>query len=250
MVGVNYSYTPPPVIIEPAIFSATIGGIINQDSTTITITYQDPVDIEYATFVQVDPLTKTPINTEDMLYITNDLQTTNNMIFTYSPPSNLPSGTYEIAIDVVSQEDITKLSYDFAYYEYESFAMAGMMPFIIAFVIMFATFVGLFILFRFKNINFQCYIYIRGKKLLPFIKPIVFGPLSLDVNDEKVSKAEFYVNGKLKDTITQEPYVWRFNEPALLKNNIEAKIYDKDGNVNSSGEMTFYIFNPTKPPKE
>ena len=86
--------------------------------------------------------------------------------------------------------------------------------------------------------------YIKNRKIIPFFKPIVFGPLSLDINDQKISKAEFYVNGELKDTLTQEPYVWKWNENSFMKQKIETKVFDQQGNSSSSGEMTFYVFNP------
>ena len=107
--------------------------------------------------------------------------------------------------------------------------------------------VAVFIIFRKKNITFESFIYIKNKKIMPFFKPIVFGPLSIDINDKKVSKAEFYVNGELKDTLTEAPYIWKFDEPSFMKHKIETKVYDSEGKSNSSGEMTFYIFNPGRP---
>ena len=97
-----------------------------------------------------------------------------------------------------------------------------------------------------KNISFDSFIYIKNKKILPFIKPLVIGPLRIDVNDKKVKKAEFYVNGKLKDTITQEPYIWNYNETSFMKKTIETKTYDQEGKSTSSGEMTFFLFNSPK----
>ena len=76
-----------------------------------------------------------------------------------------------------------------------------------------------------------------------FFKPLVFGPLRIDVNDEKVKKAEFFINGELKDTITQKPFIWNWNERSFMKKTIETKIYDQEGKSSSSGEMTFFVFN-------
>jgi len=58
-----------------------------------------------------------------------------------------------------------------------------------------------------------------------------------------VKKAEFYVNGILKDTITNAPFVWNWNETSFMKKKIETKIFDQEGKSTSSGEMTFYVFN-------
>jgi hypothetical protein len=96
---------------------------------------------------------------------------------------------------------------------------------------------------RYRQINFESFIYFKNKKIMPFFKPIVFGPLRIDVDDKKVCKAEFYVNGELKTTLTEAPFVWNWNEKAFMKNVIETKVYDKDGNSSSSGEMKFFVFN-------
>ena len=106
--------------------------------------------------------------------------------------------------------------------------------------------VALFLILRYKHITLESFIYFRNRKIIPFFKPVVFGPLSIDVDDEKVKKAEFYVNGQLKDTLTEAPYVWRWNEGAFMKKIIETKVYDEEGNEHSSEGMTFYVFNSPK----
>jgi len=70
--------------------------------------------------------------------------------------------------------------------------------------------------------------------------------LKIDVNDEKVRKAEFYVNGQLKSTITEPPFIWNWDEKTFMKQKIETVVYDEEGNSNSSGEMTFFVFNSPK----
>ena len=105
---------------------------------------------------------------------------------------------------------------------------------------------AVFLMIRYQIITLESFIYIKNKKIIPFFKPLVFGPLRIDVDDKKVKKAEFYVNGKLKDTIIQKPFIWNWNEPAFMKKTIETKIYDQDGNSSSSGDMTFFIFNPPR----
>jgi hypothetical protein len=92
----------------------------------------------------------------------------------------------------------------------------------------------------------ESFVYIKNKKIIPFFKPVVVGPLSINVDSDKVSKAEFYVDGKLKETLIEPPYNWQWNERSFMKHNIETKIYDKEGNSNSSGEMSFYVFNMPK----
>ena len=64
-----------------------------------------------------------------------------------------------------------------------------------------------FILKR-KNITLESFIYIKNRKIIPFFKPVVIGPLKINLDDKKISKAEFYVNGTLKETIGEAPYSW------------------------------------------
>ncbi len=104
----------------------------------------------------------------------------------------------------------------------------------------------LFVLTKKNILTFESFIYIKNRKIIPFFKPLIFGPLRIDVNDNNVKKAEFYVNGQLKDTLTQEPFIWNWDEPSFRRKSIETKIYDEEGNVSSSGEMKFYIFNTPK----
>jgi hypothetical protein len=100
-----------------------------------------------------------------------------------------------------------------------------------------------YLIIRYKNINFESFVYFKNKKIIPFFKPLVFGPLRIDVDDEKIKKAEFFVNGELKTTLTEAPFIWNWNETSFMKKTIEAKVYDDQGNTRSSGEMTFFIFN-------
>lgn len=81
---------------------------------------------------------------------------------------------------------------------------------------------------------------------MPFFRTVVLGPVSVKIDHPQLKKAEFYIDGQLKDTVTQSPALWKWNEPAFLKHTLETKIYDEQGKSTSSGEMEFYIFNPFK----
>ncbi|MCK5112193.1 MAG: hypothetical protein KAQ84_01500 [Thermoplasmatales archaeon] len=48
------------------------------------------------------------------------------------------------------------------------------------------------------------FIYIKIKKILPFFRTIIFGQVSVNANNTDIAKAEFYVDGKLKETLTIE----------------------------------------------
>jgi hypothetical protein len=99
---------------------------------------------------------------------------------------------------------------------------------------------------RFKGLTFDSYVYLKNRRLFPFVKPVIFGPMSVTVEKQNVSKAEFYVDGNLKETVSNEPFVWQWNEPGFLNHSVEAKVYDSNGEKVSSGEMSIFIINPFK----
>jgi hypothetical protein len=105
---------------------------------------------------------------------------------------------------------------------------------------------GILIFFKIKNVSIDGFIYIKNRKIIPFFKSVIVGPISVQIPHEHLSKAEFYVDGQLKDEVTSFPVLWQWNEKAFLKHTLETKIYDQDGNSSSSGEFEFYIFNLLK----
>ncbi len=118
--------------------------------------------------------------------------------------------------------------------------------FLIAMGLLIGSIGGLLILFKVKNVSIDGFIYIRNKKIIPFFKSVIVGPISVKIPHENLSKAEFYVDGQLKDEVSSFPVFWQWNEKAFLKHTIETKVYDQDGNSASSGEMEFFIFNLAK----
>ncbi|RLF52478.1 MAG: hypothetical protein DRN24_03250 [Thermoplasmata archaeon] len=243
----TYSYQPPTLTLIG--LTPETGGVINKDNPTVTISYNLPVEIIDATFYMIDPTTTLPVEDGTYLEIIDELTTQDNKKFTYTPPGNLPAGDYELYIMVKEKNSVNKLT-NSVIYEYHPYVKhnAGL-----PFTSILTTLGGLIIValaivvfMKHKGIAFESFIYIKNKKILPFFKPLIFGPLRIDVNDEKVSKAEIYVNGKLKDTITKPPFIWEWDEPVFMKQKIETRVYDQNGNESSTGEMTFYIFNPPR----
>jgi hypothetical protein len=102
------------------------------------------------------------------------------------------------------------------------------------------------ILYKFDIIAIDDFIYIKNKKILPFFRTLILGHVSVNVDHTDIAKAEFYIDGTLKEIVTSPPYYWKWDEKAFLKHTIETKIYDQEGNSVSSGEMPFYIINPFK----
>ena len=211
---------------------------IGENSPTITIEYNIAVTIEYADFFNRD------IQGSPAIEITKKLQTKDYKTYYYTPDNNLASGEYEIYLEAKDEAGnlwMNNSFYNFVSYEEQGFDILSIIPYI---GLIAGIFVLAFFLSKKFNINLESFVYIKNRKIIPFFKPVIFGPLSLDLNDQKISKAEFYVNGQLKDTLTQEPYVWKWDESAFMKQKIETKVYDEKGNSSSSGEMTFYVFNP------
>jgi len=107
-------------------------------------------------------------------------------------------------------------------------------------------FIAILLFFKIKQVSIDDFVYIKNRKIIPFFKTIIFGPVSIDIPEENVTKAEFYVDGQLKNIVTEKPFYWKWEEKAFMKHTLETKIYDQQGNSSSTGEMSFYIFNLTR----
>ncbi len=243
----KYPYTPPPVSLENAVFTPETGSLISDKTTgTITISYNLAVIIDYAELYIIPEGTQIPDFIEE---ISDKLVTTDNMTFTYTPSNKFSKGIYQIFIKATEKSG-TDYVEDSVVYGFQFTDQQVIDSSITSFLIMLGIFGGailsLFFVMKYKNIALESFVYIKNKKIIPFFKPVIVGPLSINVDSDKVSKAEFYVDGKLKETLIEPPYTWQWNERSFMKHNIETKIYDQEGNSNSSGEMGFYVFNMPK----
>ncbi len=224
-----------PPLTEP-LFSPGDGGIINEDSPTIQITFSAPVTIIYAAFGSTN--------------IKAQMITTDNVVFTYTPPGYLEDGTYIFELDAQAIQGRGYISAEATYF-YFAYTTPPQQSFFEKYwlYIFIGTCVALLgiilVYFRIKQVTLDDFIYIKNKKILPFIKTLIIGPVSVQINEPNISKAEFFVDGQLKETLTAPPYLWKWDEKSIMKHTIETKIYDEQGNSSSTGEMTFYIFNPS-----
>lgn len=210
------------------------GGVINKDTPTITITYNTPVLIMYAAF--------------NASSIVSDLATSDNMRFTYTPPGYLENGTYPLEIDAQSLQGNKFLSSTVIYFYFcyvpapqKSFAEQNLLWFVLGGLL--GALGGLLFFFKVKHVTIDGFLYIKNRKIIPFFKPVIVGPVSIHIPDERLSRAEFYVDGQLKEETTTFPALWQWNEQAFLKHTLETKVYDEEGNSSSSGQLEFYIFN-------
>ncbi|MFO7678020.1 MAG: NosD domain-containing protein [Thermoplasmatota archaeon] len=220
--------------VQTPIFQPVDGGIIDKNFQTIVITYNTPVEITYASFANQRIETK--------------LITTDNKIFKYTPPSYLENGTYVFEIDAEAIHGTSFISSSVTYF-YFSYGSPPKKSLIEQYSVMifFGTMIGgivaIFLILAKKQISIDHFLYIKNKKIIPFIKTIIFGPLSITIDEPEISKAEIYVDGQLKGTLTSAPFCWKWDEKAFMKHTLETKIFDEEGNYASSGEMEFYIFN-------
>jgi parallel beta-helix repeat protein len=223
--------------VVAATFTPTDGGIINSDHPSIKIIYNVPVTILSATFGPVDAASQL-IQLDEKSYF-------------YTPPGYLENGTYTFDIDAQALQGKGSLSSSviYLYFSYlpppqksllETFGLAIFVGVLLGGI------GGLLILFRVKNVSIDGFIYIQNKKILPFFKSVIVGPVSIKIPHENLSKAEFYVDGTLKDEVSSFPVFWQWNEQAFMKHTLETKVYDQDGNSATSGQMEFFIFNLTK----
>jgi len=88
-------------------------------------------------------------------------------------------------------------------------------------------------------------IYLFDHKLLPFFVPIAIGKINIETfafNVENgIDKVEFYMDDELKQTVTNEPYAWMWNEPAFFRHNLRIVAYDTIGR-NATRELTIRKF--------
>jgi hypothetical protein len=66
-------------------------------------------------------------------------------------------------------------------------------------------------------------------------------------DDSSVEKVEFYINGKLMGTITEEPYEWKWHRFTLGKRTITVKAYDDMGKT-STANLDVWAFMKWKNP--
>lgn len=210
-------------------------GVIDEFQQTITVMYNVPVSISFASF-----------NGRD---VTDDLEILDDKRIQYTPPGYFANGTYSFSIDVQAKYG-NKISSDTVTYFYLQYQQPPQPSFIERYGVI-LLFISIFLggglfygLCRFKGIPFDSYVYLKNRRLFPFIKPVIFGPMSVTVEKQNVSKAEFYIDGALKGTVSDEPFVWQWNEPGFLNHSVEAKVFDESGKGVSSGEMNVFIINP------
>lgn len=83
-------------------------------------------------------------------------------------------------------------------------------------------------------------IYILDVRILPFFRPFIIGPITIEVTATQVpfgiEKVEFYIDDKLKETDTEFPYQRTWNTTAFFRHIITVVAYDTSG-ISSTDEL-------------
>lgn len=77
-------------------------------------------------------------------------------------------------------------------------------------------------------------IYIRDRKIIPFIVPVIFGDIQIWFSAEDtisgLNHTELYIDNELKATFNTSPKSWLWDETVFLKHKIKIVAYDNAGN--------------------
>ena len=99
-------------------------------------------------------------------------------------------------------------------------------------------------------------VYIFNMKVAPLpaqgrFRAIVIGmvDVEVDVINPAIDTVEFYVDGQLKETITQEPYTWTWNERMVVPPIHTLKVVGYDGETEiGNEEISVLYINPFSRP--
>jgi outer membrane protein assembly factor BamB len=76
-------------------------------------------------------------------------------------------------------------------------------------------------------------IYIGDSRILPFFKPFIIGPITIQVDATQepygIDRVEFYIDGEIRATVTEIPYQWTWSTKAFFKHTIKVWAYDTTG---------------------
>ncbi len=88
-------------------------------------------------------------------------------------------------------------------------------------------------------------IYIRNDKVLPFIVPLVFFEIDVQVaasdNQSGVARVEIYIDDALMTNDTTEPYSWTWSDRGFFMYTLKVIVYDNAGH-HTEKEMTIWKF--------
>jgi len=77
-------------------------------------------------------------------------------------------------------------------------------------------------------------LYFLNRKFFPLPKTIVIGKITIEadgLDTNGIAKMEFYVDGELRATLTEEPFSWYMKQGLMGNHEITIKAYDPVGNI-------------------
>jgi len=78
------------------------------------------------------------------------------------------------------------------------------------------------------------FLYLLNSKVIPSFRTWIIGRINIEVeaydNESDIYSVEFYIDGDLKSTDTDAPYVWTWDENAFFQHVIKVVVYDDAGN--------------------
>lgn len=98
----------------------------------------------------------------------------------------------------------------------------------------------------------NAHVYIFNIQIAPLpsqgrFKAIVIGMVDVEVDaiNPDINKVEFYVDNELKETLTEEPYTWTWNERMIVPPIHQLKVIGYDGDTEvGSDEIRLLYINP------
>ena len=87
-------------------------------------------------------------------------------------------------------------------------------------------------------------LYLFNKEIMPLPSPVIIGRIDIEAAPAQnfdIKNAEFYIDGEMKYSDSEEPYAWLWDERALGSHEIMVKAYDSKG-AGASDKMQVMIF--------
>jgi len=92
-------------------------------------------------------------------------------------------------------------------------------------------------------------LYVNNNRIIPYTKTRIIGKIDIEAGvyrnhygqDGSAEKIEFYIDGELRATKTQEPFIWTWSERTFGKHTIKIIAYDFEGS-SVSKEIEVYKF--------
>ena len=94
-------------------------------------------------------------------------------------------------------------------------------------------------------INLEPGIYVDNAQKMPFPIPIIVGSIDIKVQasdtESGMNMVEFYIDNELKLTVTEKPYIWKWDEFSFGRHILKVIAYDNAGNSDTD-EMKVWKF--------